>query len=348
MSVEVSRALMEISGAGEARIGPLISLPQVLIRYGVKPEKVFIESGINPQLFKNSENRLPRESLGRLLAECAKMTQRRDFGLLIGEDFSLTNLGIIGRLMRNSTTVGEALRMLVLHLHLHDRFAVPLMIKSDTSHVFLGYSTHLQALPGAAQLHDLAITVIHQILIELCGRNWTSLHVQFAHHKPKDISHYRRLFGRHIRFNAEISGLSIPAELLDHHIADADLKQHANLMRTIQEIENRGVLSFSEKVQRMQHQLLLSGSTLSSTIAKLFGISERSLRQQLQVEGTNMQKILAKIRFELSQQLLQETQLPISEIAAALCYTDPAVFSRAFRSWTGVSPRQWRSKLIKP
>ncbi|MCW9078350.1 MAG: helix-turn-helix domain-containing protein [Gammaproteobacteria bacterium] len=41
---------------------------------------------------------------------------------------------------------------------------------------------------------------------------------------------------------------------------------------------------------------------------------------------------------------LQNTTLPVSEIAAALQYTDPNAFSRAFRSWAALSPKQWRAR----
>jgi AraC-like DNA-binding protein len=37
---------------------------------------------------------------------------------------------------------------------------------------------------------------------------------------------------------------------------------------------------------------------------------------------------------------LRDTRLKVSEVAEALRYADAAVFSRAFRSWTGMSPRQ--------
>ncbi len=55
-----------------------------------------------------------------------------------------------------------------------------------------------------------------------------------------------------------------------------------------------------------------------------------------------MQTLLADTRFEIARHLLQNTRLPMSEIAAALCYADSTVFSRAFHNWAGISPRQWR------
>jgi AraC-like DNA-binding protein len=39
---------------------------------------------------------------------------------------------------------------------------------------------------------------------------------------------------------------------------------------------------------------------------------------------------------------MRQRQRPISELAPLLGYSETSAFSRAFRRWFGVSPRQWR------
>jgi AraC-like DNA-binding protein len=39
---------------------------------------------------------------------------------------------------------------------------------------------------------------------------------------------------------------------------------------------------------------------------------------------------------------LQQRQLPLTEIALLLGYSELSAFSRAFTRWTGTSPRQFR------
>jgi AraC-like DNA-binding protein len=57
-----------------------------------------------------------------------------------------------------------------------------------------------------------------------------------------------------------------------------------------------------------------------------------------------MQRLLADTRHELARHLLLNTDLPVSQIATNLGFAEPATFSRAFRSWAGTSPRQWRKE----
>jgi AraC-like DNA-binding protein len=53
-------------------------------------------------------------------------------------------------------------------------------------------------------------------------------------------------------------------------------------------------------------------------------------------------------RFELAQLLLENTDRPVSEIATTLGYRDANAFSRAFRAWSGLSPRNWRYERALP
>ena len=45
---------------------------------------------------------------------------------------------------------------------------------------------------------------------------------------------------------------------------------------------------------------------------------------------------------ELATYYVRQQQLPISELALLLSYSETSTSSRAFRRWFGLSPRQWR------
>ena len=71
-------------------------------------------------------------------------------------------------------------------------------------------------------------------------------------------------------------------------------------------------------------------------------VPRRTLRKRLRAEQTNLQRLVSQTRFELAKQLLQYTRLSTSEIAMELRYADLSTFSRAFKSWAKISPRQYR------
>ncbi len=273
---------------GEVRIGPVAAIPDLLRKFGVVPSLPFVRAGVPLSTFKNPENKIAFEALGRLLSECSTATACAHFGLLVGERFELDGLGAIGYLMRNSTTVGEALRALLLHLYLHDRGAVPILINLDESYVLLGYSIYRHGTPGATHLYDVAIAIGYRALKEICGAAWKPLRVQFSHVRPKDQRPYRRLFGPNIRFDAEVSGIVFAASWLDHAIAGADPNLRELIMQAIKQTRANSTMSFADLVRGALHQMVLSGTSSAENVALLFGMHERTLRKRLTADADQL------------------------------------------------------------
>lgn len=333
---------------GDLRVGPFLALPAVLTELGVEPGLVFAEARVDPGLFEDPEARIAIEPLGRLLDICVALTRREDFGLLLGERFTLEAIGLLGSVMRHSATVGDAVRSLLLHLQLTDRGAAPVLLTPDPSCVTLGYSIYRHGTPATAQIYDGAIAIGCRILRELCGPAWRPVRVQLSHSRPAvGIAPYRRVFGSSVIFDADVSAVLFASSWLDRPITGADPKLHAVLNRAILEATAAGPMTFAEQVQGVLHQMILSGTASAASIARLFGIHERTLRRRLEDEGQRLQQLVNQERFEIAKQLLCNTRLPVAEIAAALQYADPNAFSRAFRSWAGVSPQNWRQNRAK-
>jgi AraC-like DNA-binding protein len=344
---EAKRALrtaISVSRPGDVRIGPVLAIPDVLSALGVNPQKAFAVAGFDPRLFDDADNRVSLDALGHLVQTCAVLTNCAHFGLLVGERFELKGFGPLGYLMKNSATVGDALRSLLLHLHLHDAGGAPLLLAPDASCVILGYTIYRHGTRGVDLVLDAVVAIGHRILVELCGPAWKPLRVQFSHSQPEDVAAWRRVFGASVSFGAEVSGVVFDASWLARPVEGADATLHAFLARAIRREQAHGGLSFAEQVARALPQMLLSGMASGPTVARLFGVHERTLRRRLEAEGQGLQQLMNAARFELARQLLANTALSVAEIASALRYEDPNVFSRAFRGWAKLSPTQWRAR----
>jgi AraC-like DNA-binding protein len=79
--------------------------------------------------------------------------------------------------------------------------------------------------------------------------------------------------------------------------------------------------------------------------ASLLDTSERSLFRMLADRSISYQTLVDEVRFDAAKKLLQEQELPQSEIASCLGFTDPANFSRMFRRIGGLSPRDFRKSI---
>jgi AraC-like DNA-binding protein len=71
-------------------------------------------------------------------------------------------------------------------------------------------------------------------------------------------------------------------------------------------------------------------------------MSPRNLQLKLAANDTTFQDTLDSTRQNLAAGYIEQSHLAITEIAYLLGFSDASNFTRAFRRWHGVSPRQYR------
>ena len=82
--------------------------------------------------------------------------------------------------------------------------------------------------------------------------------------------------------------------------------------------------------------------------ASICGYNRRRLSRDLREQGTTISKEIARLRSERASKDLADTNRRVSEIAQTVGFTDPTVFSRAFKNWTGQSPLEYRRNHKSP
>ncbi len=89
---------------------------------------------------------------------------------------------------------------------------------------------------------------------------------------------------------------------------------------------------------------LLSGSRPDLLmVARELGMSDRTLQRRITDEGTTFRQLLSETRHELVRQYLGDPSVEINEAAFLVGFEDPNSFYRAFRSWEGKTPSEWRA-----
>jgi AraC-like DNA-binding protein len=89
---------------------------------------------------------------------------------------------------------------------------------------------------------------------------------------------------------------------------------------------------------------LADGSLKIDELAEIAGISKRSLQRNLTENCSSFSQIMQEARFETACMHLDNLNMKIKDVAAALGYANSTHFSRYFRRHSGISPRQYRSQ----
>ncbi len=74
------------------------------------------------------------------------------------------------------------------------------------------------------------------------------------------------------------------------------------------------------------------------------GLSRQSLQRKLKASGTTFSAEVIELKKRHAAEDLLHSDKSVAEIAVSLAFTNPTSFSRAFRSWTGESPRHHRKR----
>lgn len=320
------------------RVGPLEVLPELIRQLGGDPDAVIAAAGIASNALACPENRIPYQALGPLLDEAAGATGCPHLGLLAGRACHLASLGVVGEIVANSPTVGEALRTLCQVQRLNaDGGAAFLLERSGV--VDLGYSVYHGGARGVDQVYDLAMAGGFNIVRELCGSSWLPTAVFLAHAAPADTRHYRSLFRVTPGFDAEMSAIRFPAHWMQRPIAGAD-----PVRRLAAEARARLAPSMplQPQVSRVLRIQLLHVTCSGDEVARALSMHRRTLNRHLKAEGTTYQQILDQVRFEVACQLLVNSRISLDDVAATLGYAGVSPFMRTFRRWSGTTPAHWR------
>jgi AraC-like DNA-binding protein len=320
------------------RVGGLVVIPGLLREIGGDPIVILPRAGLEMSALDHVENRIPYASMGRLFHECALATGCPHFGFLTYQRVRLWHLGLPGELMRYSATLRAGLQAFVSYQHLNNQGMATFLLE-DQRIASLGCAVFQKLAEFVDQIYDAFLAVACNIMRELWGSRWAPEEVHFSRTRPADVGAYRRFFRAPCRFDRERTAIFFPTALLNEPMPEANPEQ---LRRLEQQAQTVGKGELLPRLHRALRILLLSGRVSAQEVAALLFLHRRTLSRRLQDQGTNFQHVLDEIRFETACQLLDNTQLPLTDIAAFLGYSESSAFTRAFRRWCGVAPSRRR------
>jgi AraC-like DNA-binding protein len=330
------------------------SLIQFAAHQGMDIEDLCSEVGLDPVALTTPDHRILLSVHYAVWREVVKQTGDENLGLHFGEAFNLGNYGIVGYILLNCQTLADVFEKYCRYSYLFCQ-GIPSRLLVSEGMAFLEYNFSPELTFQHDQLeesrYDAECTFVSTLVAvkSLTGKELRPSAVSFRHTSPGDISEHQRIFQTDLKFSMPFNRLAFNAAYLDWPV----LSSNANLLSFFEPQADAmlGTLNggdrYTQKVAYLIAEHLKGELPKIGTIASELLVSIRHLQRELQAEGTSFQQLLDKTRQELALRYLKDSEFSIHDIAFLLGFSAPSAFNRAFKRWTGKTPRCYRHQPIR-
>lgn len=314
-----------------------------LIKKGSNPEEALLKAGITPQVLKQNKARVSDWQMTRLVQHVWQELSDEFMGFTqhpcpAGSFAFMLNTVSRCQNLKQVLITGMQFYNLV-NQDIHTR----LICDKTTATIEITFKDYDND-PEQFFL-EFWLVIWHRVASWICGIQIPLTATHFNFDKPKRAQELQVMFPSTHAFAQSANRLCFAIEHLDAKPirTDKEIRQFLKLspydLLTIPGVD----LSLKRQVQEFISQHLTDNFALPSLAftAKHLNLSQPTLHRKLQNEGTSFQQIKDDTRRDMAINLLLKEQQSVLQISELLGFSDARSLTRAFKKWTGLSPRDY-------
>ncbi len=318
------------------------------VSLGADRDALFVASGVDRESLADPDARLALDAFKSMMRAAKSLTGKEEIALLFGESPLFFERSILGLITRASPNMGEALRQMnrfgpVINdfksTGAEGRFVI---VRSGGDVWFEDRRTDPNDFPEITEAAFARLVCeFERVLPE---RGPCALAVEMTHPAPPYRSEYQRIFSAPLTFGAARNAVRINGDWLDAPLPTANsyvfgiFSKHAEAL--LKELERSR--TFRGEIESRLIPILHTGDIAMEHIAGEMGLSRSTLYRRLRDEGVTFDAVVDDLRRLMADHYLAEAKTTIAEIAYLVGFSDPAAFSKAYKRWTGMNPRDAR------
>jgi AraC-like DNA-binding protein len=340
MSVDVSSAPITVS------VTVLNQMFLYLQSLGIEIDGFLRSIGVDPQSVKSPDTYLPIETYLHIQESAAEHTHDPCFGLHMGEFAEAGSWSILGYMMMNCKTLGEAFEKSGRYMRI-----IGNLIEGSAHIRFNKVKVVLDTPPYAPKMsrHCFESTISSSVRMmrSLSGRDLCPLEVTFIYPPPESAAEYERVFKCPVLFGQKHNSFTIEMGLVNVPVLMSNPELLAYFERYAQEFI--AGLERKDATTRAVTKIILANlddeSLSIRKVANEMAMSVRTLQNRLAEEDVVFSDLLQDIRQRLAKRYLNE-DYTVEQITYLLGFSEPSTFRKAFKKWMGVTPREYREQSL--
>ena len=330
----------------------LASLVQLLAEsleedYGLDPVPVFAAAGVPIELPESPQLRYPASDMRKLWAVALEATGDEAIGLRTGLHARPTQFYAFGYSWLASSTLLGAMQRLCRYYQLMSTASVEIALRElpDAYALTAIFPEESKAPPKEGI--DCGMTALLALCDAIVGETVAPKRIQLTCGPDVHPDAYREYLRAPIEFSAEVGAFYFDKELLNARLpgASPDIAKATDRIAE-QYIDSLDPAKVASQVRRLLISLLPSGKADQELIAARLNRSSSTLQRQLQSEGLTYRNVLEDTRRSLAEDYLKGRKHSHAQIAYLLGFSDQSNFSRAFKRWTRLSPREYQDTML--
>jgi AraC-like DNA-binding protein len=331
-------------GSRQMRIANLSGFPALVRSLGADPVALLERHAIDPHLIGDPDHFIDCKSFVDLFEYCSTSLNDPLFGLQLAQMQNPDVFGSVAALCRAASTVREAVTSFIDFLpvmHAPDTI-LELVEGKETAEIRWSVGTDL----GCNRQANYQAALLDLKLLRLVGGpamrpSYVNLAVEA---RQRDIDELERQLG--CRFNKTRSGyaIALPVRALDQPVPSANRLVFTLLGGYLEKVKSASRTSLQDRVNDYIRGSLSSGNCSIERCARKLGMSVRTLQAHLSDAGLHFSDVLEKQRIDTARTCLAQEFMSLDDVAARLGYAEQSSFGRAFKRWTGSSPKQFRQQ----
>jgi AraC-like DNA-binding protein len=322
------------------RSSGLADFGRFAVANGLDPIALMKRAGIQRRFLDDPDLILPVRNVAELLEAAAMASGMEDFGLRLGEKRGLPDFGPVILMLREETTVRDALRTLVALLHLHTNAYYPQF--DESAEPILSIDLMVGGPAYYRQAIEATVASLTQILRWLLGEGWVPASIHFVHARPAGRARHDRFFRCPVEFQQEFNAIALHARDLGRKLPASSPVLKRQVERFIRTVNVASNDAYVHQVTQIVAMALPRGEGRADTIARYLGTDRRTLHRRLARVGANFSGVLNDVRKNLTIQHLLGSNRSLADIAELTGFSSLSAFTHWFRDSFGNAPSVWR------
>jgi len=310
---------------------------------GVSPETLCARAGVDLASLSAPDGMLPGRVASALWEVAVEATADADLGLALGAAAHPASLGLVAPVLAHAPDLRSAFGKLARYSRLLlSAVALELSLRAARAKLALRVlSPHSYLAGDARQPIECTLAASVVLSARLIGRPLPVRAVTLRHARPASVEAHVRVFGVEPRFSAPLDAVEFDASALDAPVlfaAPDELLVHEGRVRAAL-ARNAELGGARARAHAAVAELLRGDAPSMNAVARRLALSSRSLQRALAAEGASFRTVLDDVRKELAVAHLAAPEASIAQVALLLGFSEPRAFHRAFKRWTGATPR---------